>query len=364
LLNLRNLLDTLFAMQKACLLLESDQKFHGLCPEWQTGVISGEVVFTTGMTGYTESLTDPSYNKQLLVFTYPLIGNYGVCRQEDWESRKIWAKGVIINEVCLQASHPTARSSFLQWLEEQNVALITDIDTRELTKTIREQGAPLGKIICKDSSETSFFDTNAIDLVKDVSIQEVKKFGDGPWKVIVVDCGTKTNILRCLQRYDLSIIQVPYDHDYSDEDFDGVFLSNGPGNPQMCQATISILKKAMKKKKPIFGICLGTQIMALAAGASTYKLPFGHRSHNQPCIDLKTQRCYITSQNHGYAVSEGTLPDDWEVTFRNLNDNSIEGIAHKRDPFFAFQFHPEAAPGPTDTHYAFDIFYKMITEGR
>ncbi|NGX46612.1 MAG: hypothetical protein K940chlam2_01808, partial [Chlamydiae bacterium] len=200
------------------------------------------------------------------------------------------------------------------------------------------------------------------NLVSKVSIASRKTYGAGKKRVIVVDCGMKESIMRQLQRYPLELVRVPYDEDFTEEEYDGVFLSNGPGDPMQCAVTVEILRKAMRKQKPIFGICLGSQLMALAAGAQTYKLKFGHRGQNQPCIDLESQRCYITSQNHGYAVDEASLPADWKVLFRNLNDESIEGIVHESLPFMAVQFHPEAAPGPTDTRFLFEQFYQQIMQ--
>jgi carbamoyl-phosphate synthase small subunit len=196
--------------------------------------------------------------------------------------------------------------------------------------------------------------------VAQVSPQAKKTYSNGVKKVIAVDCGMKENIVHSLLKYPISLHRVPYNYDYTQEEYDGLFLSNGPGDPALCQETVAILKKALLNDKPIFGICLGAQLMALAADAKTYKLPFGHRGQNVPCMELKSQKCYVTSQNHGYAVDKNTLPSDWEVTFLNLNDGSVEGISHKKKPHFAVQFHPEASPGPTDTTWLFDQFYKLL----
>jgi len=349
-------------MNQTILALQDGTKFQGNSPAWQKDTYHGEVVFTTGMTGYVETLTDPSYAGQIIVFTYPLIGNYGVPPKKYWESRKIFARGVVISENCDKWSHGDGRQSLLQWLKEQSVPIITGVDTRELTKLLREHGVMLGKISRNTHHVTSndFEDLNKSNLVSDVSIKRKRTYGKGRKKIIAVDCGTKENIIRSLQKYDLTIKRVPYDYDYTKEKFDGVFISNGPGDPMMACDTVEILKKAMKQKKPIFGICLGSQIMGLAAGAKTYKLPYGHRGQNQPCIDEKTRRCYITSQNHGYAVRENTIPRGWKINFRNLNDGSVEGLAHKILPFFSVQFHPEAAPGPTDTEFLFDQFVNLL----
>lgn len=342
------------------LVLENGAVFTGHSPAWQKGTYYAEVVFTTGMTGYPESLTDPSYAGQILTFTYPLIGNYGVPSPEAWESAKIHARGVIVSEACQQWSHHAGIHSLEEWLHAQKVPMIYGIDTRALTKMLRNSGTMLGAITTETKKRLSFVDPGKEHLVSSVSSKERTIYKKGKKVVIAVDCGMKENIIRSLLDLPVSIHRVPHDYDYTNEHYDGVFISNGPGDPQQCVKTIDILKKAMKKEKPIFGICLGTQLMALAAGAKTYKLPFGHRGQNQPCIDTKTKKCYITSQNHGYAVDEKTLPNDWKVTFRNLNDNSVEGIEQSSKPFFAVQFHPEANPGPTDTLWLFEKFQKNL----
>jgi len=339
--------------------LETGEFFFGQIPESQQSCF-GEIVFSTGMVGYVESLTDPSYAGQILTFTYPLIGNYGVSDPSSWESKKIHAKGVIMSEIEHHYSNHSATRSFPNWLEEQGIPFITGVDTRALTARLRVSGVTPGVISRQDVNPKEFEDFSGIHWVKQVSIKKPEIMGEGEKEVIVVDCGIKENIIRCLSQYPIRIKRVPYDYDYSNESFDGVFISNGPGDPMHCKETIAILKKVLLKKKPVFGICLGTQLLALAVNAKTYKLPFGHRSHNQPCMDLTSERCYLTSQNHSYAVDEKTLPADWEVTFRNLNDQSVEGIAHKQLPFFAVQFHPEAAPGPCDTQWLFKKFYELL----
>ena len=316
--------------------------------------IYGEVVFNTGMTGYIESLTDPSYSGQILVFTYPLIGNYGVQDKTVWESDRIHAAGVVVSE---------ASESFAEWLHQQNVPLITGVDTRALTKHIRSYGTMTGEIRSTKSETLNKFQ---IPKFKIVSIKTPKIYNEQFKKTIIaVDCGMKESIIRSLMKLPYRIKRVPYDYDYTGEDYEGAVLSNGPGDPLDYKKTVEITKKVFKKNKPVFGICLGTQIMALAAGAKTYKLKFGHRGHNQPVIEAKSEKrkaknCFITSQNHGYAVDEKTLPSDWYVNFRNLNDNSVEGIAHKIKPFFAVQFHPEACPGPTDTEFLFEKFHELL----
>lgn len=347
-------------MNTSYLTLQSGQLFEGMSPEWVQGHFFGEVVFTTGMTGYFESLTDPSFAGQILVFTYPLMGNYGVPAPELWESEKIHAAGVVVNEACVQWSHSLGKWSLLDWLKEQRIPAIVGIDTRHLTKLLREKGVVLGAITTDPKTVAHFIDPNKAHLVDQVSVKAKAVQGTKGKKVIVVDCGMKTNILRSLKEFPVELHRVPHHYDYTKEEYDGVFISNGPGDPEVCQETIKHLKKALEKQKPIFGICLGAQLLALAAGAKTYKLRYGHRGHNQPCMDTDTGKCYITSQNHGYAIDHTTLPSEWKVTFKNLNDSTVEGIAHRKLPYFAVQFHPEAAPGPVDTAWLFEKFYATL----
>jgi carbamoyl-phosphate synthase small subunit len=340
------------------LILASGELFPGYSPFQQTGSFFGEVVFSTGMTGYVESLTDPSYKGQILVFTYPLIGNYGVPPKKTWESDKIQVSGVCMANVSSFTSHWDKERSLIDWLKAENIPWITDVDTRELTKHLRKKGASLGAISTETPSK--FFDPNERELVKEVSCKQKSTLRLGTKKVIAVDCGMKENILRHLHNYPIELVKVPFDYDYSEEPFDALFISNGPGDPSQCTKTIEILRKALKRKKPTFGICLGAQILALAIGAKTYKLKFGHRGQNHPCFDIDRNVSILTSQNHGYAIDETTLTLDWRVTFKNLNDQSVEGIAHRELPFFAVQFHPESHPGPTDAAYLFDTFYEMV----
>lgn len=349
-------------LKKAALVLKNGERFEGKSPAWQKGIFAGEVVFTTGMCGYMESLTDPSFAGQILVFTYPLIGNYGIASCAGWESKKSHVAGVVVNESCYRWSHHSGLLSLQEWLEKQKIPLLTEVDTRALSKILRTRGATLGLIIDEEhpAEKLSFYDPNSEHLVEKVSLLEKKMYGSGKKRVIAVDCGMKESMLRNLTQYPIEILRVPYDYDYSEEPFDGVFLSNGPGDPNRCAQTITILQKAMKREKPIFGVCLGSQMMAIASGAQTYKLLFGHRGQNQPCIDVETKKCYITSQNHGFAVDEKTLGPDWKVIFRNLNDGSVEGIAHKDLPFYSVQFHPEASPGPTDTRWFFERFWQCL----
>jgi carbamoyl-phosphate synthase small subunit len=345
-----------FITKDAELKLQDGTVFRGMVPDWQTDGYSGEVVFNTGMTGYVESLTDPSYAGQILVFTYPLIGNYGV-QLASAESDRIQVAGVIVSEASVHFSHVEADTSLLDWLREQEIPIMTGVDTRALTKYLRVRGTMPGVIAPKGSGQTKIIEPRR----RFVSIPEPITYNNKKLpKIILVDCGSKENIVRSLQKLPLHIKRVPFDYDYTDEAYDGVVLSNGPGDPTDYQPTIAVARKALSMGKPMFGICLGTQIMALAAGAKTYKLTYGHRGHNQPCMELDSQRCYITSQNHGYAIDEKSLPRDWSVSFRNLNDNSVEGIQHNIKPFFSVQFHPEASPGPTDTAWLFEKFRGLL----
>ena len=344
------------------LILHDGQKFNGVA--FNLHEVQGEVVFNTGMTGYEETLTDPSYAGQILVFTYPLLGNYGVSRRENWESGRIHVKGVICANLMQDTSHHQSRMSFPDWLKQQHIPLLTGVDTRELTKVLRDNGTLNGRLLSSGvSAGTKPEPVMAENWMPRVSTPEVRLYGQGRYKLIVVDFGVKQNIIRSLLQFNVTIKHVPYDYDYSQEDYDGLMLSNGPGDPKLCTLSIQILQKALLKDKPIFGVCLGSQLLGLAAGADTYKLKFGHRGHNQPCIDLASQRCYLTSQNHGYAVCNNSLPDDWQVTFQHLHDGSIAGIKHKTKPFAAVQFHPESAPGPEDTAYFFKQFIDLVKQG-
>lgn len=319
---------------------------------------SGEVVFSTGMVGYVESLTDPSYAGQILVCTFPLIGNYGVPDDAFFESNKIQVAGLVVSEYSEAYSHADAKLSLSTWLKRSGVPALTGIDTRALTKKLREHGVMLGALSEKKPSK--YTDPNKENLVATVSPKKLQNYGSGRKKIVLVDCGAKENIVRSLVARGATVIRVPWDYDFTELEYDGLLLSNGPGDPTRCSATIANIKKAMAQRKPILGICLGNQLLALAAGAKTYKLKYGHRSHNQPCIDTTTGRCYITSQNHGFAVNEKTLPRDWQPWFSNANDGSNEGIRHKNMPWRSAQFHPEATPGPTDTAWLFDDFIASL----
>ncbi|NDV45876.1 carbamoyl-phosphate synthase (glutamine-hydrolyzing) large subunit [Paludibacter sp. 221] len=353
--------------RKARLILENGVQLSGISFGYETPV-SGEVVFNTAMVGYPESLTDPSYAGQILTVTYPLVGNYGVPEDkitnglsEFYESEKIQVSGLIISEYSHEYSHWNANKSLGDWLKEHKIPGIYGIDTRALTKLLRENGSMKGKIVFDSENEIDFVDISEENLIAKISCKEVLKYGNGSKNVVLVDCGVKHNIIRCLLQHDVTIVRVPWDYDFNTLEYDGLFLSNGPGNPDHCNITVEHIREAMAKGKPIMGICMGNQLLAKAAGATTYKLKYGHRSHNQPVQLANSTKCYITSQNHGYAVDTSTLNTDWEVLFTNMNDGSNEGIRHKTQPWFSAQFHPEAASGPTDTGFLFDMFVKEMT---
>ena len=351
---------------KAKLILEDGTEFLGYSFGYE-GNTNGEVVFNTGMVGYPETMTDPSYRGQILVCTYPLIGNYGIPSKEkegglykNFESDNIHCRALIVTDYSFEYSHWSADRSLSDWMIEEKIPGIYGIDTRMLTRKLRDKGTMLGKIVVDGKPDVGLQDPNKTNLVSEVSVKEVVKYKTGNQKIILVDCGTKNNIIRAFLGRDITVIRVPYDYDFTKIDANGIVISNGPGDPKLNKKTIEHVKIAMQSNKPILGICLGSQILALAAGADTYKLKYGHRGHNQPCNELGTKRCYITSQNHGYAVDAKTLAQDWREWFVNDNDGTNEGIIHISKPFFASQFHPEASPGPDDSEFIFDMFVRAL----
>lgn len=358
-------------MKDVTLVLEDGTKFKGKSFGYDAPV-AGEVVFNTAMMGYPESLTDPSYAGQLMVLTYPLVGNYGVPRfsiEENglptfMESDRIYASAIIVSDYSEQYSHWNANESLSDWLKREKVPGVTGIDTRQLTKLLREHGVMMGKIIFSDYSENSEYSEkyDSINWVDRVSCKDIIHYNEGAGKkVVLVDCGVKANIIRCLIQRGVEVIRVPWNYDYTDMDFDGLFLANGPGDPDMCEDAVNVIRKQMSQsRKPICGICMGNQLLAKAGGATIYKLKYGHRSHNQPVREVGTNRCYVTSQNHGYAVDAATLGREWRELFVNMNDGSNEGIRHQTNPWFSSQFHPEACSGPVDTEFMFDRFIESL----
>ena len=377
--------------RQARLILNDGTEFCG----WAFGAagnVTGEVVFNTAMTGYPESLTDPSYAGQILVTTYPLIGNYGVPDTGDagnglplfMESGRIHAKALVVADYSERYSHWNAQESLDAWLKREGVPGITGIDTRRLTMLLREHGVMMGRIVMEDcpdaTNETE--DYGSVNWVEQVSCKEVITYkpdrtaaasnttSGKAKKVVLVDCGVKANIIRCLLKRGMEVVRVPWDYDFNQLEFDGLFLANGPGDPEQCSKTVEHIRNFLKQEeaksaqgkevRPCMGICLGNQLLARAAGANTYKLKYGHRSHNQPVQRVGTTQCFITSQNHGYAVDANTLSSDWEPLFVNMNDGSNEGIRHKTHPWFSAQFHPEACSGPVDTEFLFDEFVSLL----
>lgn len=358
-------------MRNVTLVLQDGTKFHGKSFGYDAP-IAGEVVFNTAMMGYPESLTDPSYAGQLVTLTFPLVGNYGVPPftftadglPTFMESDHIHASAVIVSDYSEQYSHWNAHESLADWLKREHVPGITGIDTRELTKVLREHGVMMGQIIFDDEpNNIPQAQYEGVNFVDRVSCKDIIKYNEGAGKrVVLVDCGVKANIIRNLIERGLEVVRVPWNYDYTGMEFDGLFLGNGPGDPDLCQEAVDILRQQMNKsRKPICGICMGNQLMAKAGGANIYKLKYGHRSHNQPVRMVGTDKCYVTSQNHGYAVDASTLDKDWSELFVNMNDGSNEGVRHNTNPWFTSQFHPEACSGPVDTLFMFDLFVEKLT---
>jgi carbamoyl-phosphate synthase small subunit len=366
---------------KAVLILEDGSTFlgHGFGAAKK---VSGEIVFSTSMVGYPESLTDPSYKGQILTFTYPLVGNYGVPPYDKergvlryFESDDIKVTGFAIHELCKNPYHWASTRKLDEWLKDEDIPGIYGIDTRKLTKKLRVKGVMLGILkVCEEDEEPDLEkllkevetvqDPNFTDLVKTVTVKEPVRCSSGGEKLaVLIDCGVKYGILRNLLKRGFDVMRVPYD--FSAEEIleykpNGVIISNGPGDPKQCTKTIRAVRQLVAEDTPMMGICLGTQILALALGGDTYKLKYGHRSQNQPALNLETGRCYITTQNHGYTAKRDSLKDTGLVEwFMNVNDKTVEGVKHKSKPVYALQWHPEASPGPYDTEFLFDRFQKL-----
>ena len=367
---------------KAFLILEDGSRFEGMLFGSPKGT-AGEVVFNTAMTGYPESLTDPSYAGQILVSTFPLIGNYGVPShekeqdglEEHFEGSHIYASGLVVADYSREYSHWDAQESLDEWLKREGIPALTGIDTRALTKVLREHGVMRGRIVMEgnESADAGVPDYGSHNYVAEVSCREVMRYrpeGAPRKKVVLVDCGCKYNIIRCLLSRGIEVIRVPWNYDYTGMEYDGLLLSNGPGNPEECRETVAILRKVLDEGrsnaarglpvKPVMGICLGNQLLGIAAGAKVYKLKYGHRGHNQPVRLEGTTECFITSQNHGYAIDNDSLPEGWKSLLVNMNDGSNEGLEHQRLPWFSVQFHPEASGGPLDTEVLFDRFAALM----
>lgn len=356
------------------LILEDGTEHNGT-PFGAIKPIGGEVVFNTAMTGYVETLTDPSYRGQILVMTYPLAGNYGVPAPREassiappYEADRIQVQGLVVQNYVDDYSHHAARRSLGEWLRSESIPAVTGIDTRTLTRRLREHGTMRGWLFpnhidlerAKSTAETVEMREEVFRLV---SPREVIRYPGGQLKIMLVDAGAKDNLVRSLQQRGASVVRAPYHANLLElaKEVDGILIGNGPGDPKDLKPLIEQIRTLLGTfKKPIFGVCLGNQILALAAGGDTYKLPYGHRSVNQPVQDLLTRRCFVTSQNHGYAVRESSLPSDWEPWFVNLNDGSNEGIRSRLKPFFSVQFHPEASPGPEDCGFLFDDFLRLV----
>jgi len=373
------------AARQARLVLEDGSEYSGYC-FGKARSQAGEVVFSSAMTGYPQFLSDPSYRGQILVATYPLMGNGGIPVKAKTcepltdeqgiplhlESAQVQVSGFVVSEACDEPSHYSSGATLSAWFEKNNVPGIYGIDTRALAKRLRDHGVMQGKILVEGNREVTMDSGIIPNPVAEVSCTETKTYlpdiGKDDKKplleIALVDCGIKANILRCLLARNVKVIRLPWNHDLKGMEYDGLLLSNGPGDPKACGKTIAAIRQAFDRKKPIFGIGLGNQIMALAAGADTFKLPYGHRGQAQPCIEEGTQHCYVTSQNHGYAVRAESLPRSWEPWFINANDGTVEGIRSNRYPFSAVQFSPEGCPGPRDTEFLIDGFIKQIQEAK
>jgi len=369
------------ARAAARLILEDGSEFPGYSRARHLSV-AGEVVFTTGMVGYPQSLTDPSYKGQILVSTYPLIGNYGVPGNAAdargiplfFESGRVQATALVVSEYCEGPSHHQSERSLAAWLFDEGVPLLEGVDTRALTQRLREAGVMRGRILVEGCPEVSLKSGDLNEPVPLVSISEPRliepyeagsedarragaprRSGEG-LTVCLVDYGVKNNILRCFLARGARVLQVPWDQALAGLEYDGLFLSNGPGDPKALARSAAEVRSAFGSGKPVFGICMGNHVIGLAAGGDTYKLPYGHRSQNQPCVQAGTRRCLITSQNHGYAVRAESLPEGWEPWFVNANDGTLEGIRRSDGLVFSVQFHPEGCPGPRDSEGLFDDF--------
>lgn len=341
------------------LIFQDGSTFEGVSFGYE-GPIAGEVVFSTGMVGYPEAFTDPSYAGQILVMTYPIIGSYGIPEKAFWESDRLHISGLIVSQYIDAPSHHQSKITLSQWLKNEKIPALEIRDTRFLTHYLRDNGSQLGKITF--GTDIPFYDPNNDNLVASISPKKILREGRGKKTIVMIDCGAKRNMQRCFLSRGVKIITVPWDFDIFDKNvnfhFDGLVVSNGPGNPKMVDKTIATTKKALENKVPILGVCLGNQLLTLAAGGDTYKMKLGHRGINQPTLLSGTDRCYITTHNHGFAV--GDIPQGFKPWFVNANDKTNEGIIHTKYPFMSSQFHPESNPGPTDSEWIFDYFLERV----
>jgi len=369
---------------QAKLVLEDGSEFFG----WAFGKnksAAGEVVFNTGMSGLVQALTDPGCKGQILVCTWPIVGNCGVPVNKNGapffdeqglpvtlESDKIQISGLVVSDLCEEPSHYSSKINLSTWLEKGKTCGVYGIDTRALALRLRDRGTMTGKILIEDKSKQGFDDVSSKKLNLSnhdgVPLKEIKTYHPASKKankkIALLDCGAKANVIRCLLNRGAEVIRIPCGMDIESVNYDGLVISSGPGNPKDYKKVIETVRKALSGNKPVFGIGLGNLIMALAAGADTYKLPFGHRSQNQPSIEEGTNTCYVTSQNHGYAVRADSLPQGWKQWFINANDGTVEGIKNEKKPFSAVQFYPEGCPGSRDTEFLFDRFFDQIKEGK
>ena len=323
--------------------------------------VAGEVVFNTGMTGYVEALTDPSYRGQILVLTYPLQGNYGVPKGP-WESSGVQVAGLVIGRLAIRPTHPGMRETLASWLRAAGVPAIEGVDTRAITRRLRASGTMSGQLLHNDHERPQ--PINMRHVVELVAEPGIHHDGSGDRRVLVIDCGTKRSIIESLLERKLGVVRAAFFEKWESlvDDVDAVVIPNGPGDPGDLGALVERLRPLLAGHKPVLGICLGHQLLALAAGAATYKLAYGHRSQNQPVIDLMTKRTYLTSQNHGYAVRSESIPKGYVPWFENLNDGTNEGLVHESLPIMSVQFHPEAASGPHDTEHVFDRFAQLVRQ--
>lgn len=343
----------------ATLHLENGKELYGFS-FGNDQAVSGEVVFSTAMVGYPESLTDPANFDKIVVFTVPMVGNYGV--SPEYQSEKIYAKAVVVSDYSAHYSHWSADKSLGEWLKEQKIPALFGVDTRELSRVIRDNGPLRGAITPEGFAKPLFGEEKVKNLVKEVSCSEVIHYGSGDKRVVVVDCGVKQSTIKELLKRAVEVVRVPWNYNFNEIECDGILISSGPGDPNEVVETVENLRVALNREraKALFGIGLGGELIAIATGAKCYKLNFGHRGDNQPVRLVGSDSCYITSQNHGYAIDSNSLNKEWTPLFMNMNDNSLEGIKHLSKPFFTAEFIPLSSGGPTETSFLFDNFVDLL----